>query len=422
MKQDATLQSDKDVAKELFTLIKQDTNEVVNSSRTNDFKILRGDSCLTKEKFEMMNLPENLLKSIYAAGYDKPSKIQQAAIPHIQNEFDLAFQSQSGTGKTVAFTVGMLCKIKQGCGPQAVILSPTRELNTQIYNEIKKFTDFLKIKCYLALVDRKLENIDHEIILGSPGSILTLFIRKKINPDNIKIMVLDETDVLLDKSTMGAQSFRLLKILEKTQKIYISATYNEDVNRVIEAYSPKCTLLLEDKNTKPDQIRLYHLDIEFRNRLNALKIIYEVLTVAQVIVFVNTKKTVKYLQQVLEEDLNSVSILHGDLTVEERDLAVENFKTSKSKILITTDVFSRGMDIPQVNLIINYELPYFKDKMQVDTYTHRIGRSGRFGRVGFVIDMICGEIQLKEYILCQEALASISKKFTVDALIEACDN
>ena len=129
MKQDATLQSDKDVAKELFTLIKQDTNEVVNSSRTNDFKILRGDSCLTKEKFEMMNLPENLLKSIYAAGYDKPSKIQQAAIPHIQNEFDLAFQSQSGTGKTVAFTVGMLCKIKQGCGPQAVILSPTRELN-----------------------------------------------------------------------------------------------------------------------------------------------------------------------------------------------------------------------------------------------------------------------------------------------------
>ena len=243
------------------------------------------------------------------------------------------------------------------------------------------------------MVDRKLENIDHEIILGSPGSIFTLFIRKKINPDNIKIMVLDETDVLLDKSTMGAQSFRLLKILEKTQKIYISATYNEDVNRVIEAYSPKCTLLLEDKNTKPDQIRLYHLDIEFRNRLNALKIIYEVLTVAQVIVFVNTKKTVKYLQQVLEEDLNSVSILHGDLTVEERDLAVENFKTSKSKILITTDVFSRGMDIPQVNLIINYELPYFKDKMQV-----------------------------KEYILCQEALASISKKFTVDALIEACDN
>ncbi|KAK6090393.1 hypothetical protein P3W45_000490 [Vairimorpha bombi] len=422
MIEDSKVQNEYEVAKELYESIKNDTKSLENQDNQDNLEIQNADKFLAKESFEDMELSQNLLISIYEAGYKKPSLIQKVVIPAIKDKNDVAVQSKSGTGKTIAFVVGMLSRIEPGSGTQAVILSPTRELNMQIYNELSKLTKSLGIQCFLALRDKPSEGLNHEIILGSPGSILSLCTRRKFNYRNLKVLVLDETDVLLDKSTMGSQTFRLLKAFENAQKIYISATYNEDIKRTITAYSPKCISLYEKNNSKPDEIKLYHIDIHHKDKLRALESIYGLLTVAQVIVFVSKKSTVKYLESILSQDMNSVAILHGDLLPEERDEAVDKFKTSKCKILITTDVFSRGMDIPQVNLIINYDLPYNREELLIETYIHRIGRSGRFGRSGFVIDMIGNEKELVDYIRIQESLDTISKGFSVPALEEVTLN
>lgn len=418
MNSNSPIQNEYEVAKELYESIKKDTEGLEKNINNEILEIQNGDKFLSKESFEEMELDDKLLNSLYDLRYKNPSLIQKVAIPAIKALRDVVVQSKSGTGKTIAFLVGLLSRIEPGKSTQSVILSPTRELNMQIHDELIKLTKNLEINCFLAVRDKPHDNLDHEIVLGSPGSILSLCTRRKLNYKNLKILVLDETDVLLDKSTMGSQTFRLLKAFENSQKIYISATYNKDIKDIISAYSPNCLELYEKCNAKPDEIKLYHIDVIRNKKLKALEDIYGLLTVAQVIVFVSKKDTVKYLENALSKDLNSVAILHGDLSSEERDLAVHKFKTSDCKILVTTDVFSRGMDIPQVNLIINYDLPYRQSELLIETYIHRIGRSGRFGRSGFVIDMISNEKELTDYIKIQESLNTISRGFSIPALEE----
>lgn len=366
-----------------------------------------------------MELDEKILKALYDEGYEKPSNIQKLIIPAIKDKSDVAAQSQSGSGKTLAFVVGLLTQIEEGKGVQAVILSPTRELNMQIYSEIEKVTKYTNIKTFLALRDKQSNQLTQEIVLGSPGSILNLVTRRQLDYRNIKILILDESDMLLEKTTMGSQTFRLLKAFERAQKVFISATYNDDIKNTIAAYAPDAQIFYAQKNKKPEEIKLYHLDLNFKDKIEALKSLFELLTVGQVIVFVSKKSTLRKIQQILVDDSNAVGILHGDLTVEERDNVVIKFKNAVTKILISTDVFSRGMDIPQVNLIINYDLPYFDDKLNVETYIHRIGRSGRFGKSGFVIDMICGDRELNDYLEIQQKLNTISKGFTILDLVNA---
>lgn len=411
------LQNAFEVAKELYEEIKQDTDSITKSKDgvIDDILMSNMDKFLSKETFVSMELGD-ILKALYEVGYSRPSVIQKVVIPAIKDKVDIVVQSKSGTGKTLAFVVGILTQIEKGKGPQAVILSPTRELNTQIYNEICKLTNFSGIKTHLALRDKQVERLDHEILLGSPAAILSLCTRRQFDYRKIKILVLDETDVLLDKSTMGSQTFRLLKALDNAQKVFISATYNDDIKKTISAYAPQVREFYEKKNAKPEEIKLFHIDIDYKYKVDALQAIYSLLTVGQVIVFVSKKSTVKKLEEILVDDCNSVSILHGELLPEERDLTVKNFKTSNTKILVTTDVFSRGMDIPQVNLIINFDLPYKHGELLVETYIHRIGRSGRFGRSGFVIDMISGVNELTDYIKIQEELGTISRGFTIEEL------
>ncbi|WUR02805.1 ATP-dependent RNA helicase DBP5 [Vairimorpha necatrix] len=411
-----TIQSAYDVAKELFEEIKRDTDIQNTSKQDPEFQMVNTQKFLALESFESLELGDNIQKALYEEGYTKPSKIQKTVIPGIKAKVDIVVQSQSGTGKTLAFVIGILTQIEEGKGVQAVILSPTRELNMQIYNEICKVTRYTNIKTFLALRDKQADKLNQEIVLGSPGSILNLCTRRQLDNRNIKIFVLDETDMLLEKTTMGSQTFRLLKAFEGAQKVFISATYNDEIKKTISAYAPECSELYEAKNAKPDEIKLYHLDIYHKERIRALKSLFELLTVGQVIVFVSRKATIKKLEQILIDDSNSVGILHGDLTLEERDEVVRDFKSSTTKILICTDVFSRGMDIPQVNLIINYDLPYVEKVFNSETYIHRIGRAGRFGKTGFVIDMITGQKELEDYLEVQHQLGTVSKRFTLEEL------
>ncbi|AFM97899.1 putative DEAD-box helicase [Encephalitozoon hellem ATCC 50504] len=421
MEEKSLIQDDREVARELFTMIKRDTaaietglDENVSGVGTDRGKLL------VAEHFSDMGLSEELLKAIYNKGFEKPSLIQKSAIPHILRRHNIVVQSKSGTGKTIAYTCGVLGNTRVGEGTQALVVTPTRELNTQVTEVISGLAQPLGMKVFSALKNKATESVKEEVVVGSPGTILKLIDLGKLNHKEIRTIVLDEADILLDKDMMGTQTFRILKLVSGAQIVFFSATYSEQVKQTIEFYAPDAIKMYEERNGKPDEIKLFYIESEGDSKRKALKSLYEYLSISQMIIFVSTKATVNYLKKKLEDDLHSVSCLHGDLEIEEREKAVEEFRSSKSKILLTTDVFSRGMDIPQVNLIVNYDLPIYKGVASTQTYIHRIGRSGRFGRTGFVVDFVRDE-ELEAYLKFQKELKFASKKFTIRALEEVAE-
>lgn len=416
MEGENNLQNDLSVAKELFYKIREDTSHLEDPKSYNSNLILqKGKMYAEANSFESMSISPFLVPILYSNSFEKPSLVQSKVTPTILNRGNVAVQSPSGTGKTIAYLLGVITRVVPGKGPQALIISPTRELNTQISQVLSKFIKDTDLGYHLAQRGTMPEEINQEIVLGSPGSILTLCSRNKIDANKVELVVFDEADLLLDRERMGAQSFRLLKTFQKANKVFISATYNDELKKTLRTYCEEITEIYEPKNTKPDEIFLYYIESDYRHKIEAIKALIGSLAIGQCIIFVSSKKTVKNLEKILEEDLNAVSILHGDLTSEERDAVVDNFKVGRSKFLVTTDVFSRGMDIPMVNLIINFDLPYHDKVLLMDTYIHRIGRSGRFGRTGFVVDLI-NRHEFEDYLNIQLSLDTISKKFTIEAL------
>lgn len=420
MAEKSLIQDDREVAKELFEMIKQDTSALSTGLDGNVSGVGTdsGQKLLVAEHFSEMGLSEELLKAIYKKGFEKPSLIQKSAIPHILSGHNVVVQSKSGTGKTIAYTCGALGRTKMESGTQVMVVTPTRELSTQVTEVISGLASALGLGVFSALKNRSVESIGEEVVVGSPGTLLKLMELGKLGHKGIRMIVLDEADVLLDKDMMGTQMFRILKLVSEAQMVFFSATYSEQVKQTIEFYAPDAVKMYEERNGKPDEIKLFYIEASGDAKRKALKALYEYLSVSQMIIFVSAKVTVNHLRKKLEEDLHSVSCLHGDLEIEERERAVAEFRSSKTKILLTTDVFSRGMDIPQVNLIVNYDLPIYKGVASTQTYIHRIGRSGRFGRTGFVVDFVRDE-ELEAYLRFQNELKFASKKFTIRALEEA---
>ncbi|KAI5181862.1 ATP-dependent RNA helicase DDX19/DBP5, partial [Pancytospora epiphaga] len=289
--------------------------------------------------------------------------------------------------KTVAFSLGALQQVEQGKGPQVVVLTPTRELSNQVGEVIATFGKFVNISVCFALRNFVADSISEEVVVGSPGKILGLLNSKIIDGSSIKVLVLDEADELISQQSFSAQTIRLVKALSNAQKIFFSATYSDFSQQSVKKLLPKCDTFFE-KNQKADKIQLYYVEIDKTTKIAALKTLFGLLTVAQTIVFVATRRMVDVVSKELVTDGFSVSKIHGELDPIERDGAFRDFYQAKTKVLVSTDLFSRGMDIPQVNLIINFDLPSDTHKKMDETYIHRVGRSGRFDRSGFVIDFI----------------------------------
>lgn len=415
----SAIQDDREVARELFELIKQDTKSIESGiSDSSGVRAESGQKLLVAERFSDMGLSEGLLQAIYNQNFEKPSLIQKSAIPHILQGHNLAVQSKSGTGKTIAYTCGLLGNVKAGEGVQALVITPTRELNIQVTSVISGLADPIGVKIFSALRNKAASSISEEVVVGSPGTILNLVESGKLDYKKIKLVVLDEADILLNKDMMGTQTFRILKLVSSAQMVFFSATYSEQVKQTIDFYAANAVKMYEERNGKPDEIKLFYIEVDRDQKISALKALSDHLSIGQMIIFVGTKATVNYLKSILERDLHSVSCLHGDMEIQDREKAVSEFKNSETKVLLTTDVFSRGMDIPQVNLIVNYDLPIYRGTPSTETYIHRIGRSGRFGRTGFVVDFIRNQEELEAYLKFQNELKFASKKFTVKALEE----
>lgn len=347
------------------------------------------DEITLYETFESMTLHESLLRGIYTYGFEVPSNIQKKSIIPITTKRDIIAQSQSGTGKTASFIIGMtqtLINSNDYTINQALVLAPTRELAIQINNvtnELVKFTSF-KNDIFIGGTSNSKE-INNQITIGTPGRIYDLMNRNILPRKNIKIIVLDEADEMLSRG-FKEQIYAILTLLLKdTQKILFSATMPQDIIQLTNEFmNNPLKILIPKENLTLEGIRQYYVAMEKEEyKIDTLCDIYKVIKVTQCIIYTNSKRKTEMISKLLNDEGFPVNFIHGGLQQNDRKQIMEDFRSGQIKILITTDILSRGIDIQQVSLVINFDLP--KEK---ETYIHRIGRSGRFGRKGTVINFI----------------------------------
>ncbi|KPA85320.1 putative ATP-dependent RNA helicase FAL1 [Leptomonas pyrrhocoris] len=341
--------------------------------------------------FEAMGLKEDLLKGMYSFGYKKPTAIQKRFIVPFLNGRDVIAQASSGTGKTSAFCVCLL----QACNPQiretqALILSPTRELAVQTQDLCNNIGHHMGLTAYACIGGksteedvRRLESGIH-IISGTPGRVFDMMRRKSLRVNGLKTLVLDEADEMLGKG-FKAQIHDIYRMVPPLQVILVSATLPADVLEMTEKFmtEPASILVKRDEITV-DSIKQYFVSVdEERNKFDVLLELYDSLTIAHAVVFCNTRKKVEQLAKKMTREKFTVSAMHGDMPQAERDEIMRQFRDGHSRVLITTDLWARGIDVEQVSLVLNYDLPLSREQ-----YIHRVGRTGRMGRTGLAITFV----------------------------------
>lgn len=345
--------------------------------------------------FEDMNLKDDLLKGIYGYGFEAPSAIQSRAIMQIISGRDTIAQAQSGTGKTATFSIGMLEVVdSKNRETQTLVLSPTRELAIQIQNVIKALGDYMNIQCHACIGgtnvggDIKALAKGQHIVSGTPGRVLDVIKRRNLNTRNVKMLILDEADELLSKG-FKEQIYDIYRQLPAgTQVVVVSATLPRDVLDMTSKFTtdPVKILVKRDELTL-EGIKQYFIAVEKEDwKFDTLCDLYDSLTITQAVIFCNTKKKVDWLSEKMKESNFTVVAMHGDMKQDERDQIMNDFRLGNSRVLISTDVWARGIDVQQVSLVINYDLPIDREN-----YIHRIGRSGRFGRKGVAINFVTTE-------------------------------
>jgi translation initiation factor 4A len=347
------------------------------------------------DNFDEMNLREDLLRGIYAYGFEKPSAIQQRAIIPCIKGRDVIAQAQSGTGKTATFSISILQQIDlnlKDC--QALILAPTRELAQQIQKVVLALGDFMQATCHACIGGtnvkenmRKLEN-GPQIVVGTPGRVSDMLARKAFNPKNIKMFVLDEADEMLSRGFKEQIHEVFTKMPYNIQVILLSATMPADVLDVTKKFMrDPIRILVKKEELTLEGIKQFYIMVGREDwKLETLCDIYQTLTITQAVIFCNTRRKVDWLTQQMHAKDFTVSAMHGDMDQKEREVIMREFRSGSSRVLITTDLLARGIDVQQVSLVINYDLPNNREN-----YIHRIGRGGRFGRKGVAINFVTEE-------------------------------
>jgi superfamily II DNA/RNA helicase len=345
----------------------------------------------TELSFDSLNLNENLLKGVYLYGFTQPSKIQIKGISSINTGRDCILQSQSGTGKTATYLLGVLNRLEpeEKCC-QGLIITPTRELATQVFDvasDLAKYTDYKFAKCTggTDVMQNKTDLKTCSIVIGTIGRIFHMICEKKINVHKLKFIVLDEADELLDDGINDKLQSIVEKLPVGIQVVLISATMSMNVfNASKKLMHDPIKVLLKNNEVIVDLISQFYLDVETEDlKFDTLMDLYNLVSTSQAIIFCNTIRKVEWLEQNLKQNNFTITTIHSNMTQTERDNVVKDFRDGKTRLLLTTDLLSRGIDIPQVNMVINYDLPPNKE-----TYVHRIGRCGRFDKKGVAITMV----------------------------------
>ncbi|KAI4486505.1 PREDICTED: DEAD-box helicase Dbp80 [Polistes canadensis] len=371
------------------------------------------------KSFEALSLKPALLKGVYAMGFNAPSKIQETALPALLADppHNMIAQSQSGTGKTAAFVLAMLSRVDTTKDyPQVLALSPTYELAIQTGEVAAKMSRFCpEIKLKYAVrgeeIPRGTKITDH-IIIGTPGKVLDWAVKfKAFNLSKISVFVLDEADVMIATQGHQDQCIRIHKLLPRTcQMMFFSATYESAVMSFAEIIvsNPLIIRLMKEEESL-DNIKQYYVKCKDKDgKYAAITNIYGVITIGQAIIFCHTKKTASWLAEKMTKDGHAVALLTGELTVEQRISVLDRFRAGLEKVLITTNVLARGIDVEQVTIVVNFDLPMDQDRQaDCETYLHRIGRTGRFGKSGIAINLIDSSHAMQ---LCNDIEKHFGKK------------
>lgn len=363
---------------------------IVEGDEQMDFETSKGVRVVNT--FDAMGLKDGLLRGIYQYGFEKPSAIQQRAVLPIIQGRDVIAQAQSGTGKTSLIAMTLLqmmdLSVKE---PQALVLSPTRELATQTEKNIMAIGDKMKVTAHACIggksVGEDIRTLEAGVhmVSGTPGRVFDMIKRRSLRTRQIKTLVLDEADEMLSKG-FKEQIYDVYRYLPpETQVVLVSATLPHEVLEMTHKFmtDPVRILVKRDELTL-EGIKQFFVAVEREEwKFDTLCDLYDTLTITQAVIFCNTKRKVDWLTEKMRENNFTVSSMHGDMPQKERDAIMEEFRKGASRVLITTDVWARGLDVQQVSLVINYDLPNNRE-----LYIHRIGRSGRFGRKGVAINFV----------------------------------
>ncbi len=371
--------------------------------------------------FEEIGLSEELLKGVYAMKFQKPSKIQAASLPLILPKADgtrsnLIAQGHNGSGKTACFVLGMLSHVDSSkTQTQAVCIVPTRELARQIVGVIEAIGKFTSATVRLVVKETDEERrIAREqmrnrtekpppahVVVGTPGKLMDLVKRRALDISAASVVVLDEADEMVNTQGMGDQTLRIKRHLPPTvQTLLFSATYSDGVRELAKRMAPNANHIWVKRETLSlDKVSQYYFRVgNAAERYSVLQEIYETLTLGQTIIFVRTRNAAQTLTENLRADGNAVSVLYGgSMSPEERDRVIDEFRHGTTKVLVTTNVLSRGVDVRAITAVINYDLPMDPTGVEADpeTYLHRIGRTGRFGTKGVAINLVHDEKSMR---------------------------
>ena len=344
------------------------------------------------ETFDSMNLHENLLRGIYAYGFEKPSAIQQRGIVPFTKGLDVIQQAQSGTGKTATFCAGVLQQLdyeKEEC--QALVLAPTRELAQQIEKVMRALGDYLNVKCHACVggtsvrEDQRILQGGVHVVVGTPGRVYDMLRRRALKPDYIKIFSLDEADEMLSRGFKD-QIYDIFQLLPaKIQVGVFSATMPPEALEITRKFMTKpVRILVKRDELTLEGIKQFYVNVDKEEwKLDTLCDLYETLAITQSVIFANTRRKVDWLTDKMRARDFTVSATHGDMDQNTRDIIMREFRSGSARVLVTTDLLARGIDVQQVSLVINYDLP-----PDHANYIHRVGRSGRFGRKGVAINFL----------------------------------
>jgi translation initiation factor 4A len=342
--------------------------------------------------WDSLGLKTNLLRGIYSVGFESPSQIQAQSIPVILTGKDMIAQAQSGTGKTGAFCISTLQKCTNDPTLQAIILAPTRELSSQIHSVFESLAIHTGISGQLLIggvsIDKdikKMQQHTSQVLIGCPGRVLDFLNRKVVSSANIHLIVLDEADEILSQG-FQSQLYNIFQYLtDAVQVVMFSATIKEELHEISnKIMRDPVKLLVKSEMLTLEGIAQFYISFQNdQDKIEALKDLYNFISMSQSIIYCNSVKRVVDLYHVMKSSGFPVCCIHSDMDKQDRHNAYQEFKSGKYRVMISSNVTARGIDIQQVSTVINFDLPKC-----VDTYLHRIGRSGRWGRKGVGINFI----------------------------------
>lgn len=340
---------------------------------------------------EKLGLKQEILNGIFANGFQKPSPIQRIGIKPIVDGRDLVLQSHSGSGKTATFVTGLLQRLKfEEKRTQAIVISNTKELADQIkdvFIDLSKYCDVTYALCMGGDLSSRYYDgpISEQVVIGTPGRICDMLYRKMISAESVELLIIDEADEVLSSGFRKQVRGIIQSLTKNCQIVLSSATIPEEMSSLVDKIlrEDHVKILVKDEELTLEEIKQYYVALDDYMKVEVLFDIYQCISIGQCIIYCNTKERADKLKWEFDDRGYQAGILHGSMMAQERKQIMDAFRVGKFRILITTDVMARGIDVQEMSLVINFDMPKYSQ-----TYIHRIGRTGRFGRTGVAINFV----------------------------------